>query len=136
MTAFKYLSLTSFLPYPSGPAQMDCFSAYETLIYSAVYFTRWPHIWNPFLSHLQRTTALICGGDTLAAESHDVTGQEESLTNSWEPELLYWSAFCFNISKELFQKQKLIRGSKNNTTAEYFPQSISIDFINNFSSKS
>lgn len=29
------------------------------------------------------------GWDTLAAESHDVTGQEESLTNSWEPELLY-----------------------------------------------
>lgn len=37
--------------------------------------------------------------------------------------------FYFNISRELLQKQKLIGGNKNNTTAEYFPHPISVNSI-------
>lgn len=47
--------------------------------------------------------------------------------------------FCFNFSKELLQKQKLIGRSKNCIIPEYFPHPISINSItkirSNFSSK-
>lgn len=115
---------------------MDSVSLPMKILFTVLYISHSDLISGTHSSpHLQRTTVLICGGEALAAESHDVTGQEESLTNSWEREFYIDQLFVLILSKQLLQKQKLIGGSKNNTIAEYFPQSVSTNSVTKITSK-